>query len=159
METTRHFVTAVYVVHDNAVALHDHKRLDMWLPAGGHIDRDELPHEAAVREVKEEMGIDVNIHRETSDHESEFARGLPEPEHLMLEDIDRVGDRVAHQHIDLVYYASAGTADIEPSGDDEVSADDWSWCTKNDVDDLLENGHVTEDTAAIAKEAIETIDG
>ena len=48
METTRHFVATVYVVHKGATLLHEHDRLGMWLPPGGHIDRDELPHEAAV---------------------------------------------------------------------------------------------------------------
>ena len=56
METTRHFVATVYAVHDGAVALHEHDKLEMWLPAGGHLDRDELPHEAALREAREESG-------------------------------------------------------------------------------------------------------
>ena len=32
METTRHFTATVYVVHEGATLLHDHKRLDLWLP-------------------------------------------------------------------------------------------------------------------------------
>jgi 8-oxo-dGTP pyrophosphatase MutT (NUDIX family) len=59
METTRHFTATTYVVNDGATVLHDHKRLDLWLAPGGHIDRDELPHEAALREVREETGLDA----------------------------------------------------------------------------------------------------
>jgi ADP-ribose pyrophosphatase YjhB (NUDIX family) len=46
METTRHFVATVYVVNGGAVALHEHDRLGMWLPPGGHVEREELPHDA-----------------------------------------------------------------------------------------------------------------
>jgi 8-oxo-dGTP pyrophosphatase MutT (NUDIX family) len=37
------------------------KKLNMWLQPGGHIENDELPHETAIRECKEETGIDVKI--------------------------------------------------------------------------------------------------
>ena len=57
METTRHFVATCYVVDDGATLLHEHEKLGMWLPPGGHVDRDELPHEAALRETYEETGL------------------------------------------------------------------------------------------------------
>jgi 8-oxo-dGTP pyrophosphatase MutT (NUDIX family) len=41
------------------VLLHLHRKLGMWLPPGGHIERDELPDDAAVREVFEETGLRV----------------------------------------------------------------------------------------------------
>ena len=34
-----------------------HKGLGKWLPPGGHIEENEVPHEAAIREVYEETGI------------------------------------------------------------------------------------------------------
>ncbi len=61
METTRHFVATVYVVNDGAVALHRHERLGIRIPPGGHVDRDELPHEAGLREVREETGLDPEL--------------------------------------------------------------------------------------------------
>ena len=56
METTRHFTATVYLVNDGATALHEHPTLGIRLPPGGHVDRDELPHEAGLREVHEETG-------------------------------------------------------------------------------------------------------
>ena len=56
---TRDFTVAVFVVHSNHVLLHPHKKLGLWLPPGGHIDAPELPDDAAVREVREEAGIDI----------------------------------------------------------------------------------------------------
>ena len=53
METTRHFTATVYVVNDGAVALHEHERLGIRVPPGGHVDRGELPHEAGFVTVPE----------------------------------------------------------------------------------------------------------
>ena len=38
-----------------------HVKLQKWLPAGGHIEKNELPHEAALREVFEETGVKARI--------------------------------------------------------------------------------------------------
>ena len=42
-EHGRHFTVAVFVVRDGKVLLHWHRKLGMWLPPGGHIERGELP--------------------------------------------------------------------------------------------------------------------
>ena len=39
----RHFTVSVYVVHHNRVLLHKHKKANILLPVGGHIDLNELP--------------------------------------------------------------------------------------------------------------------
>ena len=46
MELTREFTVAVFVVHDDRVLLHFHRKLSLWLPPGGHIEPNELPDEA-----------------------------------------------------------------------------------------------------------------
>ena len=79
MEITRHFTATTFVVFKNKTLLHKHRSLDMWLPPGGHIDRDELPHIAAAREVLEETGLEVDIvHREPTIF-SENAPGQSSP--------------------------------------------------------------------------------
>jgi 8-oxo-dGTP pyrophosphatase MutT (NUDIX family) len=50
-----------FVYHDGRVALHWHQKLQMWLPAGGHIEAGEDSYEAAVREVREEFGVEVEL--------------------------------------------------------------------------------------------------
>jgi 8-oxo-dGTP pyrophosphatase MutT (NUDIX family) len=47
------------MVFDKRVLLVRHRGLGIWLSPGGHIDPDELPHEAAEREFYEETGIEV----------------------------------------------------------------------------------------------------
>src|SRR5258708_19203529 len=60
-ELTRDFTVATFVVRDETVLLLWHRKLQMWLPPGGHIEPNELPDEAAVREVAEEAGIEVEL--------------------------------------------------------------------------------------------------
>jgi 8-oxo-dGTP pyrophosphatase MutT (NUDIX family) len=50
---------AGFLVVDNKVLLVKHKKLGIWLAPGGHIDEDELPHEAAEREFWEETAVKV----------------------------------------------------------------------------------------------------
>ncbi|MFH1779835.1 MAG: NUDIX domain-containing protein, partial [Candidatus Micrarchaeota archaeon] len=38
-----------------------HKKLGLWLPPGGHINEGEMPHEAVLREVKEETGVSTHF--------------------------------------------------------------------------------------------------
>ncbi len=126
METTRHFVTSVYVVHDGATLLHEHDRLGLWLPPGGHIDRDELPHKAARREVREETGLDITLVTDQPGPQAEQARPLPRPQQLQLEDINVHEEAVGHQHIDFVYYAHTTGRTIDPAPGEQPAAD-WQW--------------------------------
>jgi len=58
-----HITASAIVVSDThgveQVVLHKHKRLGLWLQPGGHIDVDEQIADAAVREAREETGLDV----------------------------------------------------------------------------------------------------
>jgi len=53
------YTAAGTLLHDNKVLLVKHKKLGIWLNPGGHIESDELPHQAAEREFLEEAGIAV----------------------------------------------------------------------------------------------------
>lgn len=43
------------------VLLVDHKKAELWLPPGGHVDPGEDPKETVRREAKEELGIDAKF--------------------------------------------------------------------------------------------------
>lgn len=47
------------LVHKGKALLIKHKKLGVWLAPGGHMDEEELPHQAAEREFWEETGIKV----------------------------------------------------------------------------------------------------
>lgn len=153
METTRHFVATAYVVNDGATLLHEHEKLGLWLPPGGHVDRDELPHEAARRETREETGLDVALLREHGDVTSPTVESLPEPAHLLLEDIDVHEEGVGHQHIDFVYYGRADGRDLDPD-DGEQSSDAWEWVPSEKLDEKRFDADVTR----LGREAISLLE-
>ena len=43
------------------ILLVDHIKAELWLPAGGHVDRDEHPRATVAREIQEELGIVVEF--------------------------------------------------------------------------------------------------
>lgn len=54
------------VVHEKKILLVNHKRLaryDFWVAPGGGVEGLETLEETAIREVKEESGIDIRINR------------------------------------------------------------------------------------------------
>lgn len=113
---SRDFTVAVFVVHRGRVLLHYHAKLGMWLPPGGHIETNELPDEAAVRETLEEAGIAVEIAGEKA-LSLDYPCQLYRPEGIQLEDI-----APGHQHIDLIYFARP--VDAEPAIPPELTERD-----------------------------------
>jgi len=151
METTRHFTATVYVVNDGATALHEHDRLGITIPPGGHVDRDELPHEAGLREVREETGLDPTLLGEAPDVPAPDGYALPSPRYQLCYDINVHEDgTVGHQHIDHVYFATVPSRGIDPA-DGEAGTEAWAWYDPHD----LRERDVDADTARIGLEAIE----
>src|SRR5215212_10137477 len=106
----RHFTVAVFVVWEGKVLLHLHRKLGVWLPPGGHIERDELPDDAAVREVFEETGLRVELVGEKRENVSDPVQ-LNRAGGVQLENIGP-----GHQHIDLIYFAKPnGSTSIHQS--------------------------------------------
>jgi 8-oxo-dGTP pyrophosphatase MutT (NUDIX family) len=54
-----HVTASCYIVDSNGrLLLHHHRRLGRWLQMGGHVEPDESIAEAALREGREESGLD-----------------------------------------------------------------------------------------------------
>ena len=131
--TGRHFTVAVFVVREKKVLLHRHRKLGMWLPPGGHIERDELPDDAALREVFEETGLQVELVGERREDVSDPVQ-LYRPAGVQLENIGP-----GHQHIDLIYFAKpAGSTGIHQ----DYSEDKVGWYGPEDWDDMPLNAEV-----------------
>lgn len=99
MAGKREWTVAVFVAHQGKVLLLHHRKLNKWLPPGGHIEAGETPDEAAVREVWEETGIRVELVGERA-LAVEQPYQLVRPRGIQLESI-----APGHEHIDLVYIA------------------------------------------------------
>jgi S-adenosylhomocysteine hydrolase/ADP-ribose pyrophosphatase YjhB (NUDIX family) len=95
----KEFVVEAYIVKDDRLLLVKHKKLGLWLPPGGHVENNETPEEALIREVKEETGLDITIANRNKINKKFNVRILAQPNHIQLENIK--GD---HFHIDLVYF-------------------------------------------------------
>jgi 8-oxo-dGTP pyrophosphatase MutT (NUDIX family) len=132
-QTGRHFTVAVFVVWEGKVLLHLHRKLGMRLPPGGHIDRDELPDDAAVREVLEETGVEVELVGERREDVQDPVQ-LHRPAGVQLENIGP-----SHQHIDLIYFARPrGSAEILA----DYSEDRVGWYGPEDWDAMAVNAEV-----------------
>lgn len=59
----RQYCASAYTIDfkNKKVLLVYNKKLNKWLQPGGHIEYNELPTETAIRETKEETGIDIQI--------------------------------------------------------------------------------------------------
>ncbi|MBI1812299.1 NUDIX domain-containing protein [Candidatus Peregrinibacteria bacterium] len=108
----KHFTATAFVIDSKKrTLLLWHKRLQRWMPPGGHVDEDETPEDAARRECKEETGLDVEIIGESGEdlfaRNPEEGRMLKKPIALLLENIPESTERnePSHQHMDFLYLA------------------------------------------------------
>lgn len=126
-EVRRHFTATAFVVRDGCAALHWHRKVKAWLPPGGHIEPNEDPVQAVVRETLEELGIEVEVASAPSAPNVgvEYPRQVAPPYTIMVEDIHDPVEGF-HQHIDMIYFCrpkDAAAARAEP-------ADGWRWASR-----------------------------
>lgn len=57
----KHLVSYFVLVDGDHVLLVDHINAGLWLPTGGHVEEGEHPRTTALREVREELGIDAEF--------------------------------------------------------------------------------------------------
>jgi 8-oxo-dGTP pyrophosphatase MutT (NUDIX family) len=100
----KHFTSTVFVVFKNRIFLHWHSKVKEWLPPGGHIELNEDPIEAAIRETIEELGIEIQIvNRKANFFKFDDVDSIPSPETILLEEVvDETKGK--HIHIDMIYY-------------------------------------------------------
>ena len=118
-----HFTASCYIVDgEGRLLLHHHRRLDRWLQMGGHVEADELPHAAALREGVEESGLrDLHLLDGIFDldiHAIPAAKGEPR-----------------HDHFDVRYVAR--TAAPHAIALDRSESNELSWFTLDRAAELM----------------------
>ncbi|MDO8537204.1 MAG: NUDIX domain-containing protein [bacterium] len=123
------FTVEVFIVHKNRVLLRKHDKYKMWLSVGGHIELYEDPNEAALREVKEEVGLNIKLAGEMLVFSKpETDKNLIPPKFLSRHRINET-----HEHVTMIYFAAAST-DETRQGENEIS-DELRWFTSEELDD------------------------
>ena len=133
-----------FLIHENKTLLIHHKKLDLWLPVGGHIDENETPDDAVKREFKEELNIDVEILNKVGLGEvGNTKKELAVPFYV---NVHNVGD---HDHCCFFYLCKV--KNMEDLKINERELNDYRWFSVEE----LENEDIPEDVRNIAKKAFE----
>ena len=123
------FTATVLVVYADRVLLRLHDKYHIWVGVGGHIELDEDANTAAIREVKEEVGLDVTLvpppHWRINVANSGHYRELIPPMFMNIHQINPI-----HQHHDLIFIARSTSDAVVP----ENPTDTWQWCTKEEIE-------------------------
>ncbi len=122
------FTVAIFVVAEEKILLILHRKLKKWLPLGGHIELDEDPEVAALREAKEESGLDVELIGERPPTTEPGTRALIAPRFL---DIHRIHE--THEHIGMIYWARPIGGNLQCAVEEHH---DIRWCTREDLEKL-----------------------
>jgi 8-oxo-dGTP pyrophosphatase MutT (NUDIX family) len=122
------FTVAIFVVRDCRILLVHHRKLDKWLPLGGHVELDEDPEQAALREAREESGLEVELLGERPPTTEPGTRALIAPRFL---DIHRITD--THEHIGMIYWARPRSGSTTLAVEEHH---DIRWCSAADLDKL-----------------------
>jgi len=79
-----------------------HKKSNLWLFNGGHIDEGETPQEALMREVDEEWGVEVDVEK------------IGDPKLLTITEIDNPEKQTCTRHYDIWYFVPISKYEFTP---------------------------------------------
>lgn len=164
--TIRQMTATVYILEGDKFLLIFHKKLRKWLPPGGHLDPNELPSEAALREAKEETGLEVELIPQENlwIDPRPNGRSVERPYMCLLEKIPAFGDQPPHEHIDFIYVG-------RPAGGTLICSEDLKsgecgkgqeiegigWFSLKELDELELDVDIFGDTLQIIKHLSQTI--
>ena len=126
----KEFLSTVYVVENEKVLLTWNKKVERFIPLGGHVNENELPCECAVREAKEESGYDIEL----IDLGNLRIKNLPQNLDIHLDIIEP-----DHYHINLSYIGKIKEGKMLEESDEGTKL---KWFSKNELEahpEIFEN--------------------
>ena len=126
------FTVEVFIVYKNKVLLRKHDKYKLWMSVGGHIELDEDPIVAAIREVKEEVGLDIVLYNKndlTKLNDSVSTELIPPifiNRHYLNQD-------QKHEHVTLVYFSKASNDNLV-FPDNKEKSEECKWFTIEEID-------------------------
>lgn len=154
----KHFTATAYIVAkfkgEYKVLLHKHKKLNIWIAIGGHVEKDENPVEALQREVLEETNLKIKIlntkkllkMKQASRFAIEGINEILSPVALVEEDVPSYKDEPFHIHIDLIYFSFCKNLQKIKMNNK------YNWFSKND----LKKAKLNKEVLKFATEALDS---
>lgn len=129
MGLRQHYVATAYVYdrETESFLLLWHTKLGKWLPPGGHLEEGEVPHQGALRELREETGLRgriVNLLHPPNVATASVAQ-LFSPFCVLREIIPANLHEGEHIHIDFIYVVEIEHADALRVHLEEASPARW----------------------------------
>lgn len=130
MNLVREFLSTVFIVNKGKVLMTWNKKVNTWIPLGGHIDPNELPCSCAIREAKEESGLDIEL---VSPYDNSKTTNLVQPVCVRLDHI-----KEDHEHINLTYFGIVKEGELLKESDEQTPL---KWFSKEELmkENLLPN--------------------
>jgi 8-oxo-dGTP diphosphatase len=123
------FVADALIVHENKVLLRKHDKYKIWLWVGGHVELDEDPNQAVIREAKEEVGLDIILVGKVDT----FTKPEDGKELILPRFMNRHRVNENHEHISFTYFATANTTEIiQGKGE---SSDEIRWFSREELEE------------------------
>ncbi|MCL5680143.1 MAG: NUDIX domain-containing protein [Candidatus Marsarchaeota archaeon] len=130
--TKKCIVAGCLVINDGKILMLEHNKLGAWLYPGGHIEENEFPYEAAIRETKEETGLDVELlGNDNIKHIDEGAHTLITPFAIVYENVP-YKTQPMHIHFDMVYVAKVIGGSISTNSESTGS----NWFSREEMEKL-----------------------
>lgn len=141
----KQLTATAYVLENNKVLLIFHRKLKKWLPPGGHLEPNELPSDGAVREVKEETGLEIELMTQENIWIAPRPNGksFPRPYMCLQEEIPEFNGHPAHQHIDFIYVAKPIGGELTHNLDE---TDGMRWFSLQELKSLKKEVEIFEET-------------
>lgn len=134
----KHFTVTGYITNysKTKMLLIHHKGLNKWLPPGGHVEENETPDLAVLREVAEETGLSETIrfaYRGAVDlglHDESDVQ-IPAPIAMSYQIIPKSKKDTEHIHLDMVYALEASEKETHHRSMGET--DDIQWVSLDEI--------------------------
>lgn len=98
----KHFTATGIILNNGKIFVLWHKKLNVWLPPGGHIEKNETPEEALIRECKEEINEEILIIKNKNNKLGTSDVAVINNPYCIL--VEPINDKNGfHHHVDFIY--------------------------------------------------------
>lgn len=127
----KHYTATGYITNysKTKILLIHHKGLNKWLPPGGHVETNEAPDSAVLREVQEETGLNktvrfAHIGAQLNLHDKVDVQ-IPAPISMQYQIIPESKKDVEHIHLDMTFALEASESEPLLDSDDGIHSVKW----------------------------------